>query len=87
MSDMTMLTLYDLDDYPHDFGNKEELPFKCGSSTSEYPIETSGSVYNGGAVTTIGDRVVFEYRKKKDQLQVNFCGVMRHGDGRDFVNC
>ncbi|KAK2595216.1 hypothetical protein QQS21_007069 [Conoideocrella luteorostrata] len=73
--------------YPHDFGNGEKLPFKCGKKKMEFPISTNNEVYNGGPSDDIPDRVVFEYQKKKKEFIVKYCGVMRHGTGRDFLKC
>ncbi|QPH06546.1 hypothetical protein C2857_005086 [Epichloe festucae Fl1] len=73
--------------YPHDFNNGEKLPFKCGRNKMEFPISTDNKVYNGGPADNIPDRVVFEYQKKKKDFIVKYCGVMRHGPGRDFLKC
>ncbi|KAG6030585.1 hypothetical protein E4U19_000424 [Claviceps sp. Clav32 group G5] len=75
--------------YPHDFGNGEKLPFPCGKNKMEFPIDSNNNLnpYGGGPSDNIPDRVVFEYRKKKKEFVVYYCGVMRHGTGRDFVKC
>jgi ribonuclease len=81
-------------EYPHAFGNYENLPFTCGSNNQAFPIQMDGQVYDGGDVTDIPDRVVFEVKLNKDntQLTIAFCGVMRHGPPvpplkRDFISC
>lgn len=53
----------------------------------EFPISTDNKVYDGGPSDNIPDRVVFEYQKKKKDFVVKYCGVMRHGTGRDFLKC
>ncbi|KAK2601872.1 hypothetical protein QQS21_004558 [Conoideocrella luteorostrata] len=73
--------------YPHDFGNKEKLPFKCGKDKMEFPIQFDNKVYDGGDVGNVPDRVVFEYQKKKKEFVVKFCGIMRHGPTPDFLEC
>ncbi|KAG6052947.1 hypothetical protein E4U17_005203 [Claviceps sp. LM77 group G4] len=73
--------------YPHDFGNGEKLPFPCGKNKMEFPINTNNQVYSGGSSGNIPDRVVFEYQKKKRDFVVKYCGVMRHGVGKDFLKC
>ncbi|KAG6131210.1 hypothetical protein E4U38_004062 [Claviceps purpurea] len=75
--------------YPHDFGNGEKLPFPCGKNKMEFPIDTNNNLnpYSGGPSDNVPDRVVFEYQRKKRDLVVGYCGVMRHGTGRDFVKC
>lgn len=75
------------DDYPHVFGNGEQLPFPCGANKQEFPIQTDGTVYSGGEVTDVPDRVVFEYKASGDKAVISYCGVMRHGPGRDFLKC
>ncbi|CAG9982041.1 unnamed protein product [Clonostachys byssicola] len=82
------------DEYPHFFGNGEQIPFPCGAQKAEYPIKTDGKVFPPptGDVGQIPDRVVYEYawvkKNGKKTLQVGkICGVMRHGPGRDFLNC
>jgi hypothetical protein len=81
-------------EYPHVFGNNEELPFTCGSNKIEFPIQMDGQLYTGGDVTSIPDRVVFEAKLNSDgsQLALAYCGVMRHGPPvqgqRDkFISC
>ncbi|KAI1438127.1 hypothetical protein GGR50DRAFT_641675 [Xylaria sp. CBS 124048] len=76
-------------DYPHNFGNREKLPFPCGSTTAEYPLETDGKTWKqGDPVQTLPDRVIFEYHwDKKHGLVTKECGVIRHGPGSDFLQC
>ncbi|KAL5357689.1 Ribonuclease/ribotoxin [Aspergillus floccosus] len=75
--------------YPHTFGNGENLPFPCGRSTMEFPLDRDdpGSVYSGQSVKTLPDRIVFEFKDGKKDGKAKFCGVMRHGNDGDFVNC
>ncbi|KAI1846245.1 hypothetical protein JX266_007770 [Neoarthrinium moseri] len=74
--------------YPHDFGNGEKLPFKCGKNQMEFIILPNGKVYDGsGNTRDMPDRVVFEYSKSKKEFKANYCGVMRHGPTRDFLHC
>ncbi|GAB0138339.1 hypothetical protein EsDP_00006575 [Epichloe bromicola] len=73
--------------YPHDFNNDERLDFNCGRNKMEFPIATDNVVYQGDPSDNIPDRVVFEYRKTKTDFIVKYCGVMRHGVGRDFIKC
>ncbi|KAG5951303.1 hypothetical protein E4U53_003399 [Claviceps sorghi] len=73
--------------YPHEFRNAEGLPFDCGRNKMEFPITTNNKIYNGGPSDNIPDRVVFSYKKTKKEFQVTYCGVMRHGPGRDFLLC
>ncbi|KAE8329727.1 Ribonuclease/ribotoxin [Aspergillus sergii] len=75
--------------YPHYFGNNEELPFHCGNNKMEFPLDkdSPGNVYGGQAVTDLPDRIVFEVKEKKKETLVKFCGVMRHGNDGDFLNC
>ncbi|KAK8105022.1 hypothetical protein PG999_008381 [Apiospora kogelbergensis] len=84
------------DEYPHFFGNGEQIPFPCGAQKAEFPIKTDGKVFPApsGDVGQIPDRVVYEYKwvkpkkGKGKKLEVGkICGVMRHGPGRDFLNC
>ena len=76
------------DNYPHDYGSNPPLPFDCGKSLMEFPIQLDGQVYSGGNVADIPDRVLFEYSKGKEML-VKYCGVMRHGPpgGPAFFEC
>ncbi|KAG5955996.1 hypothetical protein E4U58_006802 [Claviceps cyperi] len=74
-------------DYPHDFGNDRKLPFPCGVNKMVYPIHTNNHPYSSGSSDDIPDRVVFDYRKTKWELIVRYCGVMRHGVGRDLLKC
>ncbi|KAF7540963.1 hypothetical protein G7054_g960 [Neopestalotiopsis clavispora] len=74
-------------DYPHDFGNAEDLPFPCGKSQMEFIIMPDGHVYDGEDARQMPDRVVFEYKKTSTEMQVLYCGVMRHGPARPFLNC
>jgi hypothetical protein len=73
--------------YPHDFNNNENLPFPCGAQKMEFPIQLDGKVYDGGDADGIPDRIVFEYKVDGDDLKIDYCGIMRHGPGRDFLNC
>ncbi|EAW23644.1 uncharacterized protein NFIA_023550 [Aspergillus fischeri NRRL 181] len=75
--------------YPHTFGNGENLPFPCGRSTMEFPLDRDnpGTVYSGQSVKTLPDRLVFEFKDGKKEGKAKFCGVMRHGNNGDFVNC
>ncbi|KAI8633929.1 hypothetical protein F5Y19DRAFT_415789 [Xylariaceae sp. FL1651] len=75
-------------DYPHFFGNREQLPFDCGKDKAEYPLDTNGHTWSPGEpVNTLPDRVIFEYSWKKDKVTVKKCGVIRHGPGANFLNC
>jgi hypothetical protein len=38
-------------------------------------------------VQEVPDRVLYEAKDKGKNLLIKYCGVIRHGDGRDFVNC
>ncbi|KNG85047.1 hypothetical protein ANOM_006965 [Aspergillus nomiae NRRL 13137] len=74
--------------YPHRFANYDGLPFPCGSKTMEFVLDKKdpGTVYNGGEVKELPDRLIFEYSRKGETARAQFCGVIRHeGDG--FVNC
>ncbi|KAL4734126.1 Ribonuclease/ribotoxin [Aspergillus similis] len=75
--------------YPHTFGNGENLPFPCGRSTMEFPLDRDdpGTVYSGQSVKTLPDRLVFEFKDGKKEGKAKFCGVMRHGNNGDFVSC
>ncbi|KAE8363238.1 Ribonuclease/ribotoxin [Aspergillus caelatus] len=75
--------------YPHYFGNNEKLPFDCGKKKMEFPLDkdSPGNVYGGQAVTDLPDRIVFEVKEEKKVTRVKFCGVMRHGNDGDFLNC
>ncbi|GES58561.1 guanyl-specific ribonuclease [Aspergillus terreus] len=75
--------------YPHTFGNGENLPFPCGRSTMEFPLDRDdpGSVYSGQSVKTLPDRLVFEFKDGKKDGKAKFCGVMRHGNDGDFIEC
>ncbi|KAF7166088.1 hypothetical protein CNMCM5623_010003 [Aspergillus felis] len=75
--------------YPHTFGNGENLPFPCGRSTMEFPLDrdSQGTVYSGQSVRTLPDRLVFEFKDGKKEGKAKFCGVMRHGNNGDFINC
>ncbi|KAE8372018.1 Ribonuclease/ribotoxin [Aspergillus bertholletiae] len=75
--------------YPHYFGNGEKLPFNCGKNKMEFPLnkDSPGTVYGGQSVADLPDRIVFEVKEQKKETLVKFCGVMRHGNGADFVNC
>ncbi|KAK6860391.1 hypothetical protein PG995_004027 [Apiospora arundinis] len=80
-------------DYPHFFGNRERIPFNCGSKLAEFPIKMGGGAVTAGQpnVAGIPDRVIYEYKwnkaKKGKKLTVKVCGVIRHGPGADFINC
>jgi hypothetical protein len=78
-----------LGNYPHTFGNGENLPFPCGRSTMEFPLDRDdpGSVYSGQSVKTLPDRLVFEFKDGKKEGKAKFCGVMRHGNNGDFIDC
>ncbi|RHZ57497.1 uncharacterized protein CDV56_107883 [Aspergillus thermomutatus] len=73
--------------YPHVFGNGENLPFNCGRSTMEFPLDrdSPGTVYSGQSVRTLPDRLVFEFKDGKKEGKAKFCGVMRHGNN-GFIN-
>ncbi|RHZ68001.1 hypothetical protein CDV55_105531 [Aspergillus turcosus] len=62
--------------YPHTFGNGENLPFPCGRSTMEFPLDrdSPGSVYSGQSVRTLPDRIVFEFKDGKKDAKAKFCG-------------
>ena len=75
------------DKYPHAFGNGERLPFTCGASKQDFPIQTDGTVYSGGDTTDVPDRVVFEFKVSGNTAVVSYCGVMRHGPRSDFLKC
>jgi hypothetical protein len=75
------------DAYPHKYNSNQELPNGCGTETQEFPILFSNQAYTGEDVQQVPDRVLYEASEKKGQLLIKFCGVIRHGDGRDFVNC
>ncbi|KAG5981691.1 hypothetical protein E4U55_002672 [Claviceps digitariae] len=73
--------------YPHEFGNAEKIPFPCGKNKMEFPITTDNKIYSGGSASDIPDRVVFESRKTKKEIVVKYCGVMRHGVKKEFLEC
>ncbi|KAH9883823.1 Ribonuclease/ribotoxin [Xylariomycetidae sp. FL2044] len=73
--------------YPHIFNNNEELPFPCGRNKMEFVIMPDGHVYNGEEATQLPDRVIFEYKKSSSEMQVSYCGVMRHGPNNKFLLC
>ena len=75
------------DDYPHFFGNRENIPFDCGKNKQEWPIQMDGKVWSGGDVDAIPDRVVYEYKADDKNYIVSFCGVMRHGPAQPFLKC
>lgn len=77
----------DTGEYPHPYGNDEKLPFDCGRGQQTFPILRDGTLYLGGEVGGEPDRVVFESDVKGNTLYVKFCGVMRHGPDRPFLNC
>ncbi|KAF2123955.1 hypothetical protein P153DRAFT_327720, partial [Dothidotthia symphoricarpi CBS 119687] len=64
--------------YPHNYGRNPPMPFDCGASQMEFPIQLDAQVYDGGDIGGVPDRVLFEYSEGKEFL-VKFCGVMRHG--------
>ncbi|KAF1950569.1 Ribonuclease/ribotoxin [Byssothecium circinans] len=74
--------------YPHDYGSNPPMPFDCGKSLMEFPIQLDGHAYDGGDIGGIPDRVLFEYSEGKEFL-VKYCGVMRHGPpgGPAFLPC
>ena len=79
---------YDADSYPHDYGSNPPMPFDCGKSLMEFPIQLDEQVYDGGDIGGVPDRVLFEYSEGKEFL-VKYCGVMRHGPpgGPAFIPC
>ncbi|PHH76431.1 hypothetical protein CDD80_1540 [Ophiocordyceps camponoti-rufipedis] len=73
--------------YPHVFYNSEGLKFPCGRNLMEFPIQEDNQEFKRGGTDEIPDRVVFEYTKNKKEFIVQYCGVMRHGPGKDFLLC
>ncbi|KAI9931378.1 hypothetical protein ASPWEDRAFT_25743 [Aspergillus wentii DTO 134E9] len=74
--------------YPHIYGNREDLPFNCGRATAEFVIDRNdpGEAYDGADTRDQPDRVVFEWNEKRSVAK--FCGIMRHGNNNgDFVLC
>lgn len=55
----------------------------------EFPLDRDhpGTVYSGQSVKNLPDRIVFEFKDGKKEAKAKFCGVMRHGNNGDFVNC
>ncbi|KAI2629470.1 hypothetical protein GGS21DRAFT_226667 [Xylaria nigripes] len=75
-------------DYPHFFGNREQLPLDCGKNKAEYPLNMNGQTWSPGeSVAMLPDRAIFEYSWKKGKLTVKKCGAIRHGPGVNFLNC
>ncbi|RAL16216.1 Ribonuclease/ribotoxin [Aspergillus homomorphus CBS 101889] len=73
--------------YPHNYKNRERLPFTCGKHKMEFPIQTDGKVYDGGLTDNIPDRVIYDYSKDSKDFKVTFCGVIRHGPTEKFLKC
>lgn len=55
----------------------------------EFPLDRDhpGTVYSGQSVKNLPDRIVFEFKDGNKEAKAKFCGVMRHGNNGDFVNC
>ncbi|KAF4584046.1 guanyl-specific ribonuclease [Ophiocordyceps camponoti-floridani] len=66
---------------------EEGLKFPCGKNLMEFPIQEDNQEFKRGGTDEIPDRVVFEYTKNKKEFIVKYCGVMRHGPGKDFLLC
>ncbi|KAF4634509.1 hypothetical protein G7Y89_g3608 [Cudoniella acicularis] len=74
------------DNYPHSYENREGLKFDSGSKLYEYPLTMNNGVWQGGDVTNLPDRVVFEYKTEKGKpSSAVYVGVIRHGreNGKD----
>ncbi|RAH71902.1 uncharacterized protein BO66DRAFT_447586 [Aspergillus aculeatinus CBS 121060] len=74
--------------YPHGYANHDKLPFECGSSKMEFVLdrEDPARVFNGGDVTALPDRVIFEYTGSGKTAKARFCGVIRHA-GKGLADC
>ncbi|KAL4899795.1 hypothetical protein BDW74DRAFT_183439 [Aspergillus multicolor] len=70
----------DVNDYPHVYNNYEGFDFSVSPTYYEFPIMSSGSIYNGGSPGA--DRVVFN-----EDGQI--AGVITHtgASGNNFVSC
>ncbi|KAI9369077.1 Ribonuclease/ribotoxin [Aspergillus egyptiacus] len=70
----------DVNDYPHVYNNYEGFDFPVDPTYHEFPIMSSGNIYNGGSPGP--DRVVFN---EDNQL----AGVITHtgASGNAFVSC
>ncbi|OJJ64088.1 hypothetical protein ASPSYDRAFT_38772 [Aspergillus sydowii CBS 593.65] len=70
----------DVNNYPHVYNNYEGFDFPVDPTYYEFPIMSSGSVYNGGSPGA--DRVVFN---EDGEL----AGVITHtgASGNNFVSC
>ncbi|PKY05708.1 ribonuclease T1 complexed with 2gmp [Aspergillus campestris IBT 28561] len=67
-------------DYPHKYNNYEDFDFPVEPTYYEFPILSSGEVYDGGSPGA--DRVVFNENNK-------LAGLITHtgASGNDFVAC
>ncbi|KAI1388390.1 uncharacterized protein F4822DRAFT_245220 [Hypoxylon trugodes] len=77
-------------DYPHVFNNYERIFSGCTGTLYEYPLMKDKTWRKGGGdnVKQIPDRVVFSVSwDSHNRVIEKLCGVMRHGPGRDFIEC
>lgn len=65
----------------------QALPNGCGSGTLEFPILTSNKLFTGDKVMQMPDRVLYEVKEKGKKIMVKYCGVIRHGENHDWLNC
>ncbi|KAL4922485.1 Ribonuclease/ribotoxin [Aspergillus aurantiobrunneus] len=70
----------DVNNYPHVYNNYEGFDFPVDPTYYEFPIMSSGSIYNGGSPGA--DRVVFNE-------DGDLAGVITHtgASGNNFVSC